>query len=191
MSVDLKRAAGAAVGLVLVALVGVAVLGSPDVPAAQQPQVTEYVAPEISDTARLRGPRQPIFFRHDVHASQYQMDCRYCHYTAEVSAYPGLPSVATCMGCHLIAGRGIPEVQKVIDAQANRQPIEWVKVHDLPQFVRFPHMLHVKAEIACQTCHGEVEQMPQVYQYASLKMGWCLDCHTERRVTTDCTACHY
>ncbi len=166
-------------------------------PDAQQPPAAPYQAPEIRDTAGLTGPAQPIFFRHDVHAGQYQLDCKYCHYSAEYAPYPGIPSMKTCMGCHLIAGAAIPEVQKVRQAATSNQAIEWIKVHRLPPFVHFPHMRHVKgetavkAEITCQTCHGQVERMPRVYQFSSLKMGWCLDCHKKNKVTTDCSACHY
>ena len=169
-------------------------LGVPGVVSAQVVEYStgpDYVAPVDVDTAGLDGPAQPVFYRHDIHAGQYQIDCRYCHYAVEVSPHPGLPTVQTCMGCHLIAGAGNPEVQKLRDAWNQKEPIEWVKVHVLPSYVRFPHMRHVKAEVSCQTCHGAIEQMPQVFQYAPLKMGWCLDCHKQREVTTDCTACHY
>ena len=164
------------------------------------PTVGAFEAPVDVDTAGLPGPRQPIFYRHDIHAGQYEIDCRYCHYAAEVSFSPGLPTVASCYGCHVIVGSGNPEVQKVRDANTNGVPIEWVEVHRLPQFVRFPHMRHVvNGELECQECHGEIQRMPQVYQFASLKMGWCVSCHErstyadnpERQVTTDCTACHY
>ncbi|MBI4419697.1 MAG: cytochrome c3 family protein [Gemmatimonadetes bacterium] len=154
----------------------------------------DYVAPVDVDTARLGGPVQPVFYRHDVHAGQYKMDCRYCHYAVEVGPHPGMPTLETCMGCHLITGSGNPEVQKIRDARFADppQPIEWVKVHNLPPFVHFPHMRHVKAAgITCQTCHGPIQEMARVYQYSSLKMGWCLDCHLKNKVTIDCTACHY
>lgn len=159
-----------------------------------------YEAPVDVDTASLAGPRQPIFYRHDVHAGQYRMDCRYCHYNVERSPSPGLPSLASCMGCHLIVGSGNPEVQKLRDAVAAKQPVEWVEVHRLSQFVHFSHARHVVAgELNCKECHGQVNRMPQVYQFASLKMGWCIACHKSkeykgqpgRPVTTDCSACHY
>jgi len=154
----------------------------------------DFVAPASVDTAHLSGPVQPVFYRHDVHAGQYKMDCRYCHYAVEVSPHPGLPTLSTCMGCHLITAADNPEVGKVREARFADppRPIEWVKVHRLPQFVHFPHMRHVKAAgITCQTCHGPIQEMPRVYQYSSLKMGWCLDCHEKNKVTIDCTACHY
>jgi hypothetical protein len=165
--------------------------------AAQTQDTSNFTAPEIKDTAGLRGVRQPIFFRHDVHAGQYKLDCKYCHYTAEYDMYPGIPSMRTCMGCHLIAGAAIPEVQKVRRIATSDSVISWNHVYRLPPFVHFPHMLHVKGETAvkagikCQTCHGPVERMAQIYQYPPLKMGWCLDCHHQNKVSTDCTACHF
>jgi hypothetical protein len=155
--------------------------------------VSGFEAPVDVDTTGLPGPRQPIFYRHDVHAGQYEMDCRYCHFAAEVSPSAGLPTVSTCMGCHILAGSGNPEVQKLRDHWNERRPIEWVEIHKLAPFVRFPHNRHVLSdkELECQDCHGPIEEMPQVYQYASLKMGWCITCHEKEEVSTDCTVCHY
>jgi hypothetical protein len=191
----------AAPGVMASALAGLLVCVAPlpgqQPTAAQQPAAAPFTAPEIRDTAGLKGPVQPVFFRHDVHAGQYQLDCKYCHYTAEFAPFPGIPTMKTCMGCHLIAGAAIPEVQKVRQIATSNQVIEWVKVDHLPPFVHFPHMRHVKgetavkAQITCQTCHGQVERMARVYQVPSLKMGWCLDCHKKNKVTTDCSACHY
>ncbi len=174
---------------------------------AQQPEVTPYEAPVDVDTAGLPGPTQPIFYRHDIHAGQYEIDCQYCHINVEISIKPGLPSIASCMNCHQIVGTGNPEVQKLREAFAEGRPIEWVEVHKLSQFVHFPHQRHVNStvmeELDCETCHGQINRMPQVYQFASLKMGWCLDCHKEqqqkqleagvtgRPVSIDCSVCHY
>lgn len=168
---------------------------------AQQVAGPAFRAPVDVDTTGLPGPVQPVFYRHDVHAGEYQMDCRYCHFAAEISTSPGLPTMSTCMGCHIIAGAGNPEVQKLRDHWNGRRPIEWVEVHVLPPFVRFPHHRHVNSEQGsfgelaptekCVECHGPIQEMPQVYQFASLKMGWCVTCHEEQDVTTDCTACHY
>lgn len=192
------KAGGAMVIAALLIAAGAGVLRTQD--QQEPPTVGAYVAPVDVDTAGLPGPVQPIFYRHDIHAGQYQIDCRYCHYAAEVSSSPGLPTLESCMGCHLIVGSGNPEVQKVRDADANGEPVQWVEVHRMAQFVHFPHMRHVvNGEIECQECHGQIERMPQVYQVASLKMGWCVSCHErstyaddpERPVSTDCTACHY
>jgi hypothetical protein len=156
-------------------------------------QMSAFKAPVDVDTTGLPGPVQPIFYRHDVHAGEYEMDCRYCHFAAEVSPSAGMPTVSTCMGCHILAGAANPEVQKLRDYWNERRPIEWVEVHRLAPFVRFPHHRHVNSdkELECQDCHGPIQEMPQVYQYASLKMGWCITCHEQEEVSTDCTVCHY
>lgn len=168
-------------------------------PVAAQNDTTarRYQAPVVTDTGDLRGPRQPIFFRHDIHAGQDQIPCLYCHSTVEISSEPGIPSVQTCMGCHLVIGGSTPshetEIRKIRNASAERTPPAWVRVHNLPDFVRFPHQRHIKAmgTQSCTTCHGEVQRMPQVYQVSTLTMGWCLRCHVEKKVSRDCTVCHY
>jgi hypothetical protein len=127
-------------------------------------------------------PEQPINFPHPLHAGgQLQMNCLYCHNTANKSPDPGMPAVSTCMGCHLVARADRPEIQKLAryyaGGQAAGKPIPWVRIHKVPEYVRFPHMRHVNAGVTCQTCHGPVQQMDRVYQYASLNMGWCVKCH--------------
>lgn len=202
-----KRSGRAAVGVAIAFLIAV--------PAAAQSgrPAPAYKAPVIRDTGKLAGPRQPIFFRHDVHAGQYQIPCLYCHSTVAVSSEPGIPTVQTCFGCHqLIAGgkralggsvaaavdsaarsAEIGEVRKTQGAWIGKQPPQWVRVHALPGFVRFPHMRHIKVlgTESCITCHGDVRAMSQVYQVATLKMGWCVTCHVQRQVSRDCTVCHY
>ena len=152
----------------------------------------------VSDTASLLGPRQPIFFRHDLHAGQYKLQCQYCHYSVNVSNEPGIPSLQTCMGCHLVVGGSdagnSAEIGKLRDAWNKKQPVEWVRVHFLAQHVHFPHQQHIKAlgPNACATCHGDVARMPQVHKVNNINnMGFCISCHVERKVTRDCTACHY
>ena len=170
-------------------------------PAAGAPP-TQAAAPvnlaTIEDTSALRGPRQPIFFRHDIHAGQYQIQCQYCHYSASVSPEPGIPTVETCMGCHLvIAGSDSgarTEIRKLRQASAEKKPIEWVRIHALARHAHFPHQRHVKAmgPTACMTCHGDVQRMPQVYKVNNVtNMGFCVTCHIERKVSRDCTVCHY
>ncbi len=192
------------VGLYASTLLGVAamiVLAAVTSGSAQDAQITGPTVPVDVDTAGLKGPVQPVFYRHDIHVTQYEMDCRYCHFAAEISSSPGLPTMSTCMGCHLLAGAGNPEVEKMKAAVAEQRPIEWVEVHELSSFVRFPHHRHVNSEKGvfeglepdqkCLECHGPVNEMPRVYKYATLKMGWCLDCHRESGASQDCTVCHY
>ena len=102
-----------------------------------------------------------------------------------------LPAVGTCMGCHQVVRRDSPEIQKLAQYWADSTPVPWVRIHKVPDYVQFPHMRHVNANVSCQTCHGEVQKMPRVYQYASLNMGWCVNCHVERKARYDCATCHY
>jgi hypothetical protein len=147
-----------------------------------------------ASSSQGRGPQQPIAFPHPVHVQRLGMNCLYCHYTANKSADAGLPAVSTCMGCHTIIGPQRPasdvgeartstELQKlhryadVAAAGRNARPIPWERVHKVPDYVSFPHMRHVNAGVTCQACHGDVQNMNRVYQYASLNMGWCVRCH--------------
>jgi len=186
-----KRCGRSAVGIAVVVF-----MASPLAAQNGQPQEAR-TARVISDTGRLKGPRQPIFFRHDVHAGQSRIPCMYCHASVAVSSEPGIPAVQTCFGCHqLITGstdEHKAEIKKVQQAWIGKQPPQWIRVHALPGFVRFPHMRHIKAlgTQACATCHGQVERMPQVYQVSTLKMGWCVNCHVRSGVSRDCTLCHY
>jgi hypothetical protein len=121
----------------------------------------------------------------------------YCHFSAAVSSEPGIPSLQTCIGCHQLIGGSTPshqaEIKKVRDAWRERKPPEWQRIHALPGFVRFPHMRHIKAlgAQACTQCHGDVQRMTQVYQVESLRMGWCVRCHVQNKVSRDCSLCHY
>jgi hypothetical protein len=169
-------------------------------PAAAPAQADSVVAPRLSvaDSASLKGPRQPIFFRHDIHAGQYKMQCQYCHYSVGVSSEPGIPTMQTCMGCHLAVGGSDSshraEIKKLRDAWRVQQPVQWVRIHTLAKHAHFPHMRHVKAlgPNACATCHGDVARMPQVFKVNNVNnMGFCISCHVERKVNRDCTACHY
>lgn len=136
------------------------------------------------------GPAQPIAFPHKVHVQDYRIDCQYCHSEARRSEYAGIPSVTRCMGCHKITAADRPEVQKLHEYFNNQAPIPWVRVHKLPEFVHFPHKRHVRAGLACQTCHGPVETMTVAERVAPLTMGWCVECHTTRKAPVDCMVCH-
>jgi hypothetical protein len=174
-------------------------LGDPPTHAQQaKPAADSVTAPVISDTGSLKGPRQPIFFRHDIHAGQFKIQCQYCHYSVAVSPEPGIPSVQTCMGCHLaISGSDSAskvEIRKVRQAWTEKKPIEWIRVHYLARHAHFPHQRHIKAlgPQACATCHGDVERMPQVFKVNNVNnMGFCVTCHQERNVSRDCSVCHY
>ena len=136
------------------------------------------------------GPVQPVAFSHRVHAGNYQMACLYCHTTATRSAVAGVPPVQTCYECHRAVSQDSPEIVKVLQYWEQKQPIPWVRVHSLPDFVYFSHKRHVLAEVSCQTCHGGMEGAEQVRQEYSLSMGWCVDCHKQRSAPLECSTCH-
>jgi mono/diheme cytochrome c family protein len=142
-------------------------------------------------------PEQPIKFSHALHAGTNQIECQYCHSTAQVSKTPLIPSANVCMNCHKYINEGPKygkeEIAKIYNAigwdNENKEytgetdPIQWVKVHDLPDHVYFNHAQHVKvAGLECESCHGQVDEMEVVEQVSSLTMGWCINCHSETQV---------
>ena len=158
------------------------------------------------------APVQPIAFPHKVHAGDNKIPCLYCHSAARTSRHAGIPPASVCMNCHNLVEKQTAEIQKLKEAVQDQRPIKWVKVHNLPDFVYFNHSQHVLSGVACQRCHGPVEQMDVVRQVFPLTMGWCLECHREHaKVPTavfqravlslsqrpkpaaglDCTSCHY
>ena len=137
------------------------------------------------------SPVQPIAYPHPAHVVKAGMNCLYCHFSAAKSPDPGLPSVSTCMACHYTVKSDSKEVQALQGYSDRKQPIPWVRIHILPEYVQFPHMRHVNAGVTCQTCHGQVQEMARVEQAESLNMGWCVSCHIEKRVRYDCATCHY
>jgi hypothetical protein len=128
-------------------------------------------------------PEQPIAFSHAVHAGQYEIDCQYCHVGAERSRHASVPASSVCMNCHTHVKTDSPEIQKVAASVREGTPIQWVRVHRLPDHAFFSHANHVTADLKCQTCHGPVEQMVRVEQVEPMTMGWCLDCHRKTAET--------
>ena len=153
-------------------------------------------------------PEQPIYYSHKVHAGINQINCLYCHGGAMEGKHANIPSVNVCMNCHMAINEyngpklfdeegkeinGTAEIQKLYEYAGwdpatgkytgNGKPIEWVKIHNLPDHVYFNHAQHTKAGgVQCQTCHGEIQNMGEVYQFSSLSMGWCINCHRETKV---------
>jgi hypothetical protein len=124
-----------------------------------------------------RAPQQPVPFSHEHHVGQLGLDCRYCHNGVETSAAAGLPATEVCMTCHSQVWTNAAMLAPVRQSLANNDPIEWKRVHRLPDFVFLNHSIHVNKGIGCETCHGRVDQMPLIHKVNSLTMGWCLDCH--------------
>ena len=122
---------------------------------------------------------QPVHFSHKHHVAGMGIDCRYCHTTVEVSAFAGVPPTETCMTCHSQIWTEAPILEPVRASFRDNKPIEWNRVHDLPDFVYFDHSIHVSQGIGCQSCHGQVDQMPLMKKAHTLNMEWCLDCHRD------------
>jgi len=138
------------------------------------------------------APAQPIAFSHALHAGQYEIACQYCHTGVEIGKSANIPSANICMNCHThiqnVGGNeGIsPEIQKIYNAVDNNQPIEWVRVHNLPDLAYFNHAQHVAVGgVECQTCHGPIQEMEVVGQHSTLTMGWCIDCHRQTEIVTE------
>jgi len=175
------------------------------------------------------GPTQPIDFSHALHAGEMGIQCLYCHTGADKGQHATVPAVSVCWGCHQFVKKGpsegseqeIAKIEKFMCRQAadgvpaevgnplspctEGTSIEWVRIHNLPEYVQFRHMRHVNAGIECQQCHGEVQNMQRVWLVPDtvlrpssaflparkLEMGWCLNCHEQNNATNDCAACHY
>ena len=130
-------------------------------------------------------------FSHAQHAGRRDISCTYCHQTVETTAHAGIPTTETCMECHRVVSPNHPEVQKVANAFQEGRAIDWVRVTNLPEFVRFSHHPHIRAGVDCRSCHGDVAGMERVYQAHRLSMGECLSCHNQRNAPTDCYTCHF
>ena len=162
------------------------------------------------------GPVQPIFFSHLIHAGSFNISCQYCHSAAARGRAATIPSLSVCMGCHkIVAAQGNPQIAKLQDYWQRQEPIPWVRVFKVPEYVWFPHKPHVRADVACQTCHGPIEAMERVGAETGqrlgndllnliglrpapvkLTMGWCVECHREsnakgKQAPLDCIACHH
>jgi hypothetical protein len=151
------------------------------------------------------APTQPINFSHKIHAGEYKIECKYCHSTVEKSKSASIPPLNTCMNCHKYVqarekydGELSPEIAKIYEAIGfdgeareyiegyEQKPVKWVRIHNLPDLSYFNHSQHVKVgNLECQICHGPVEEMDKVYQFSTLQMGWCINCHRERGIDAE------
>jgi len=133
------------------------------------------------------APDQPVKFSHKVHVGDNGLDCKYCHTTVEQGKSAGIPATNLCMNCHIIIREGTHsgkfEIAKIVDAVEKGKPIEWVRIHNLPEHVFFSHAVHVgSGKIDCTQCHGQVKEMDIMKQHSDLSMGWCINCHRETQV---------
>ncbi|MBL8858418.1 MAG: cytochrome c3 family protein [Planctomycetes bacterium] len=122
---------------------------------------------------------QPVPFSHDHHVAGLGIDCRFCHTTVEVSAKAGIPPTKTCMGCHSQVWKDAEILEPVRESFREDKSIEWLRVHDLPDFVYFDHSIHIKKGVGCESCHGRVDRMPLMLRENTLNMEWCLECHRD------------
>ena len=130
-------------------------------------------------------PTQPIAFSHKLHAGEHQINCAYCHTSVYKSKSANIPSANICMNCHSQIKTESPEIKKIYRAIERKQPIQWVRIHNLPDLAYFNHSQHTQvAGLQCQTCHGPIQNMEVVYQYSALTMGWCINCHREMPLNT-------
>ena len=171
-------------------------------------------SPYVNEVGVAR--EQPVPFSHKHHVAGLGIDCRYCHTSVEESRFAGIPPTSTCMTCHSQVWNTAPMLEPVRASFKDDRSIEWVRVHDLPDFAYFDHSVHVTAGVGCESCHGRVDRMPLTWRVNSLDMEWCLECHRhpeknlrpreyvfemgytgpiaersidERRIT-NCSACH-
>jgi hypothetical protein len=136
-----------------------------------------YFTPKYTDVGYQ--PIQPVPFSHAVHVEQLGMDCRYCHDGVEKSWYSNIPAASTCMNCHTQVLPDDPRLAPVRESYATGRPIPWVQIHRMPDFVFFNHAVHVNRGVSCVECHGQVNQMEEVFQAKPLSMTFCLDCHRD------------
>ena len=141
--------------------------------------------------ARGHKPTQPVNYSHVIHVKQNGIECQYCHSGVAKSSYATMPPLEACMGCHNVVKTESPEIKKLAEAWKNKQPIEWIPVHNLPEHANFNHQRHIKAGVGCQNCHGQVQNMDVVERVSTLKMGFCVSCHRDQGVSIDCGLCHY
>lgn len=140
---------------------------------------------------RYPGPAQPVPFSHRIHASTKQIGCFFCHPDASRSSSAGLPSVEKCMLCHKVIASNFRPIAKLRGYYSRNEPVPWVRVTTIPDFVHFSHQCHIAAKHDCSECHGNVRRMDRVTLVNDFSMGFCVDCHWKNKVSVTCFTCHY
>jgi hypothetical protein len=145
--------------------------------------VAFYIVTQIARSSYVTGKflekQQPVQFSHKHHTGDDGIDCRYCHTSVETTASAGMPPTQTCMNCHSQIWADSPYLEPVRASFRENKPIEWERVHDLPEYAYFNHSIHINKGVGCSSCHGDVANMPAVYQVNTLQMEWCLSCHRD------------
>jgi hypothetical protein len=176
---------------------------TPTIPSASAPargdNSTIFTTDHHSFTAALRDflgfrpePIQPIAFPHKTHLAN-GLKCLDCHAGADTGPDAAIPSVKFCMTCHLVIATDKPEIKKMAAIRARGEDISWVRVYDYSQYahVRFNHAPHIRADVPCASCHGDMTKQTTAQRVVNLNMGYCLSCHQERKVSVDCQTCHF
>ncbi len=174
---------------------------------ATEPLSVQYPITPPQGDYKGKDVQQPIEFPHDVHTVANKINCLYCHSYGRQSKVAGIPPTSTCMGCHSVIATDKPRIQQLTQYWENKQPIPWLKVHDLPDFVRFTHERHLKRFIfdnpeikdnltvdtvapVCAMCHGDLRTMTVAKKVTPMTMGWCVECHEKNDGPADCWSCH-
>lgn len=134
-----------------------------------------YRSPFVTQVNFAKDQKVP--FSHAHHVAGLGIDCRYCHTSVDNSSFAGIPPTETCMTCHSQVWNDAPILQPVRDSWNKNEPMEWVRVNDVPDFVYFNHSIHINKGVGCVTCHGRIDKMPLTWKAETLHMAWCLDCH--------------
>lgn len=137
--------------------------------------VWHWFSPKYTDVGYR--PKQPVPFSHKLHAGELGLDCRYCHNTVESANHAAIPPTQTCMNCHVQVKKDSPKLEPIRQSYKTGEPVEWVRVHQLPDYAYFTHQSHIAAGIGCASCHGRIDNMEVVQMDQPLSMSWCLDCH--------------
>jgi hypothetical protein len=134
-----------------------------------------FFSPRFTDVGYR--PVQPVPYSHKLHAGELQIDCRYCHAMVEISSVASVPPTKVCMNCHQLVNRDSEKLTLIRQSASSNQPIQWIRIHKVPEYAHFNHGMHLRAGVGCSTCHGDVAEMEEITQAEGLSMGWCLDCH--------------
>ena len=134
-----------------------------------------FFSPKYTDVGY--APEQPVPYSHKLHVDQLGLDCQYCHTSVTVSKQANIPPTQTCMNCHNAVLPESEKLEPIRESWATGKAVEWIKVHNLPDYAYFNHAAHVNVGVGCESCHGRIDQMEVVYQAEPLSMSWCLDCH--------------
>lgn len=134
-----------------------------------------WFSPKYTDAGYM--PEQPVAYSHELHAGQLKIDCRYCHSGVEKTAWAGVPPTSTCMNCHTNIKTKSPKLALVRDSYAAGEAIPWIRIHKIADYAYFNHSAHVRVGVGCESCHGRIDTMVEVWQEKPLSMGWCYECH--------------